>query len=273
MLSPCRQLGAGMTKYCGIAIVNHNEIEGEGLRQILVDRSFDVVGVYKNHLELPPAAESGERLQLVIVNSSNDEATIEICRKISDRNMPVKIVMMGNDCDSMTVAKGFRAGIDGYVSKETSCASLVEMMKLVALGEKLIPSQVVFDLAGLEVRLKWNDTDGIIENANISAREVEILQGLIRGDPNKIISRSLSITEATVKVHVKSILRKLHVANRTQAAIWAVTRGLLPVGGPLTDEPARSQMVTNGERPCTKFVVPALAAMSLPASPAISHLS
>jgi two-component system nitrate/nitrite response regulator NarL len=258
-----------MTRNCEIAIVNQNEIEGEGLRQILVDRSLNVVGVYKNHGELPPATGGGDRLQLIIVSSSNDETTIESCRSIRVRETQVKIVMMGNDCDSTIVAKAFRVGIDGYVSKETSCDSLVEMMKLVALGEKLVPSQVVFDLAGLAVQLKWNDTDGIIEDANISAREVEILQGLIRGDPNKIISRRLDITEATVKVHVKSILRKLHVANRTQAAIWAVTRGLAPAVRS-SDEITTSQVVPIGERARTKFVVPALAAMG---RPAISHLS
>jgi two-component system nitrate/nitrite response regulator NarL len=264
---------AGMAKYCGIAVVNQNEIEGEGLRQILVDRLFDVVGVYKSYLELPTADETGDRLKLVIVSACNDDATIEICRNIRAGGLPVMIVMMGHGCDSMTIAKGFRVGIDGYVSKETSCASLVEMMKLVALGEKLIPSQVVFDLAGLEIRSKWNDTDGIIEDANISAREVEILQGLIRGDPNKIISRGLNITEATVKVHVKSILRKLHVVNRTQAAIWAVTRGLMPVDIRSTNEAVKSQVISNGERQRTRFMMPATIAMGLSASPTTSHFS
>jgi two-component system nitrate/nitrite response regulator NarL len=61
---------------------------------------------------------------------------------------------------------------------------------------------------------------------NLSDREIEILKCLVAGEANKVISRRLLITEATVKVHIKAILRKLHAINRTQAAIWAVVRGL-----------------------------------------------
>ena len=66
-----------------------------------------------------------------------------------------------------------------------------------------------------------------MQDVNLSVREVETLRSLVRGEPNKIISRRLGITEATVKVHVKAILRKLKVVNRTQAAIWGVSRGLI----------------------------------------------
>jgi two-component system nitrate/nitrite response regulator NarL len=59
----------------------------------------------------------------------------------------------------------------------------------------------------------------------LSEREVQILDGLMKGHANKIIARSCNITEATVKVHMKSILRKIQVANRTQAAVWALENG------------------------------------------------
>ena len=59
----------------------------------------------------------------------------------------------------------------------------------------------------------------------LSERETQILDGLVRGHANKVIARTCDITEATVKVHMKSILRKIRVANRTQAAIWALEHG------------------------------------------------
>lgn len=59
----------------------------------------------------------------------------------------------------------------------------------------------------------------------LSGREAQILDGLVRGQTNKVIARACDITEATVKVHMKSILRKIQVANRTQAAIWALEHG------------------------------------------------
>jgi two-component system nitrate/nitrite response regulator NarL len=59
----------------------------------------------------------------------------------------------------------------------------------------------------------------------LSEREAQILNGLVQGHANKVIARSCDISEATVKVHMKSILRKIHVANRTQAAVWALEHG------------------------------------------------
>jgi two-component system, NarL family, nitrate/nitrite response regulator NarL len=61
--------------------------------------------------------------------------------------------------------------------------------------------------------------------AGLSEREIQILDGLVKGHANKVIARTCDITEATVKVHMKSILRKIRVTNRTQAAIWAVENG------------------------------------------------
>ena len=59
----------------------------------------------------------------------------------------------------------------------------------------------------------------------LSEREIQILDGLVKGHANKVIARTCDITEATVKVHMKSILRKIRVTNRTQAAIWALANG------------------------------------------------
>ena len=62
----------------------------------------------------------------------------------------------------------------------------------------------------------------------LSEREAQILDGLVKGHPNKVIARRCNVTEATVKVHMKSILRKIRVGNRTQAAIWAMANGYAP---------------------------------------------
>jgi DNA-binding NarL/FixJ family response regulator len=65
-----------------------------------------------------------------------------------------------------------------------------------------------------------------IPSKGLSAREVQILRRLLVGDSNKMIANVLGITEATVKVHLKGLLRKISVANRTQAAIWARNNGI-----------------------------------------------
>lgn len=110
--------------------------------------------------------------------------------------------------------------------KEISCDPLAGALRLTALGEKVLPSQMAGSLASAPscaISRRW-DTGAT--GTNLSAREVDILRCLVDGEPNKVISRRLSIADATVKVHIKAILRKLRVRNRTQAAIWAVGRGL-----------------------------------------------
>jgi two-component system nitrate/nitrite response regulator NarL len=68
-------------------------------------------------------------------------------------------------------------------------------------------------------------TPALRNRPGLSEREAQILNGLVQGHANKVIARSCDITEATVKVHMKSILRKIQVANRTQAAVWALEHG------------------------------------------------
>jgi two-component system nitrate/nitrite response regulator NarL len=70
---------------------------------------------------------------------------------------------------------------------------------------------------------QWTST--LQNHPRLSEREAQILDGLVRGHANKVIARSCDITEATVKVHMKAILRKIQVANRTQAAVWALEHG------------------------------------------------
>jgi two-component system, NarL family, nitrate/nitrite response regulator NarL len=74
------------------------------------------------------------------------------------------------------------------------------------------------------------DPTSMRNGLSLSDRECQILRCLVRGDPNKVIARELSIAEATVKVHVKGLLRKLRAANRTQAAVWAHNHGLTTNG-------------------------------------------
>lgn len=224
----CNWGGQVLHAQLNVAIVSQNEIEREGLRRILTEQAFSVIGVHRDpaELDLDPYYGTPDDIPLVIVDSSTEDDGLETCRVIHARWPDCKIVFMSADCQSQMVAEAFHAGIDGYVGKHISCASLTEMLKLVALGEKMIPSQVVFDLASLKSDKSMGELRVSTGDANLSDREVEILRGLIRGEPNKVISRRLTVTEATVKVHVKSILRKLGVMNRTQAAIWGMSRGL-----------------------------------------------
>ena len=119
-----------------------------------------------------------------------------------------------------------RAGIDGYLLKTVASETLIASLQLVMLGEGVLPAQSVDLLARSPVKPEARTVDASRLGARLSQREIEILRCLVQGDSNKLIARRLDIAEATVKVHIKTILRKIDLENRTQAAIWALHHGL-----------------------------------------------
>ena len=111
--------------------------------------------------------------------------------------------------------------------KDMSADSLERALGLVMTGEKVMPTQ----LATLLINGKLSPYDMPTTGRKLrglSEREIQILCCLVDGGANKVIANQLGITEATVKVHLKGILKKINMANRTQAAIWALKNGLGP---------------------------------------------
>ena len=207
-----------------IFIVGRNEIVREGLRRILVDQHFRVQAMGPDQAALGDGLK--EAPQLIIVDAVSHAESITTCRILHERYPSARLVLMGEEHGIDTISAAFAAGVDGYLVKAISCEPLVGALKLILLGEKVLPSHTVDALVDPRSRLICGNWDSMRAGTNLSDREIEILECLIRGEANKLISRRLAITEATVKVHVKAILRKLRVQNRTQAAIWAVNRGL-----------------------------------------------
>jgi two-component system nitrate/nitrite response regulator NarL len=252
---PPHTKGAFMLEQLRVVVVSKNEIERQGLCRVLTEATFEVLGGYRDHLDLDLdlMAQPFEDAQIVLIDSNSDEETFEACHYVRENAPGWKIVVFASNCRGRSVFDAFSAGVDGYVGKHISVRSLAEMLKLVALGEKMIPSEVFFDLAAMKVERPEETTVLELDDVNLSDREIEILRGLIRGDANKVISRDMMITEATVKVHVKSILRKLGVMNRTQAAIWGITRGLgnaAEIEEPFSTKPMAmtSQLICMDER-------------------------
>jgi two-component system nitrate/nitrite response regulator NarL len=211
-----------------IAIVSRNEIERKGLQSVLIEKSFQIVAACGDHhdLDLDDLSLDEESIPIVVIDSNSDEESLEACRYVHEQWPNARIVIIATGCQGQIVLDAFRAGLDGYVVRHVSVDSLAEILKLVALGEKMIPSQVFFDLDAVLKLGSLEVSNVSINEANLSGREVQIMQSLIRGEANKIIARKMDISEATVKVHVKSILRKVGVMNRTQAAIWGMSRGI-----------------------------------------------
>ena len=171
----------------------------------------------------------------------HEEACCQV-RQVKDQYASARVLMLVDQYDLKRIISAFQAGADAYLVKSVSCEVLVKTLDLVMLGEVVFPSAVL-ELLRDHV-LQPNDEaeaqgtekapDGNFQSKGLSVRETVILRCLMDGDSNKLIARKFDITEATVKVHVKAILRKIHAKNRTQAAIWAASHLPAPADGQLS---------------------------------------
>lgn len=205
-----------------ISILGKSEIIREGLRRILIDQGFVVDATESS------CASFGQLVcDVIIVDAHELEDGIRSCAELHERYPNCRIVLMMDQYRIEDVAKAFTSGaVDGYLVKAISCAPLAAALRLIAMGEKVLPSEVARSLTHSIPQIMWSGQDICLSGLPLTDREIEILRCLLDGDPNKVISRRLEIADATVKAHVKAILRKLGVRNRTQAAIWAASRGL-----------------------------------------------
>jgi two-component system nitrate/nitrite response regulator NarL len=149
------------------------------------------------------------------------------------------------------VISAFRAEANAYLTTFMTSEAFIKSLELVMLGETILPSAILTYLLNSPCAGEGGHEDDHEEDGNnggnddldainttspdtagtysphLSGRQMSILRCLIEGNSNKAIARKMKIADATVKVHVKAILRKIRVDNRTQAAIWAMRNGPL----------------------------------------------
>lgn len=233
-------------------LIGRNRLFLEGLKSLLRGSSFDVrcealcVGELEDFEDETP--------ELILIELRDDlSELVEDLRQLREDLPETPVVVLTDERDPRTLAGCLNAGAAAFLLKDISLEALIHSLKLAMLGQKVMPT----DLAAALI----NGAAGVqpvngksVESYGLSDRELEILRCLVNGDANKVIANRLDITEATVKVHMKSLLRKIKAGNRTQAAIWALNHGLapgLPFGkapearmvAPVAKEVAVSQMM------------------------------
>lgn len=209
-----------------ISIIGRNEIDCQGLKHILKIGGFTIDQCVRDSPYLSFESWKDDLRHLVIIDSVSEQAALALCAKMRATISKARILLLSEQCEIETVRQAFAIEVDGVVARDIGSEALISVVGLVALGEKVFPSQLIDALTndiGTPAASGWNSH---ISLAHFSEREIEILRCLVGGESNKIIGRKLGVSEATVKAHVKTILRKLQLGNRTQAAIWAVSRGL-----------------------------------------------
>jgi len=214
-----------------VLVVDDHALFRRGIVTVLTNQeNISVVGEAVNGLEaLEKAAELAPDVIVMDLNMpqcSGLEATQALQAKMPQVNILV-LTVSDNEADLFAAIK---FGATGYILKNTEPEELVQAIHHIAQGGVIISPVMAIKLlaefmsSGADARAKKTAD----EEANLSPREDEVLRLVAQGATNKEIAESLYISENTVKTHLRNIMDKLHLANRSQAAAYAVKRGLVP---------------------------------------------
>ena len=214
-----------------ILIVDDHEVVRAGLRTVLEDaEDLSVVGEAANAQDAVTRAQALRPdvvLMDVRMGGEGDAGGIEACRAIRSEQPETRVLMFSSYGERATVVASILAGAAGYVTKNVGRAQLLEALRAVARGESLLDSKVTGPL--LE-RLKELSAKERPSDDPLSPREREVLALIARGLTNRQIAEQLVISEHTARNHVTSILDKLGLSRRAEAAAYAARLGLLAEG-------------------------------------------
>ncbi len=208
-----------------VFLTDTNKLFREGMKRLFDSSPFTVVGEAGSVHEVTALLEAAEtRPELILIDPSGGADDLEAVRALRAAHPQIRVVILTGTLDTRLLSGALGAGADGYLMKDIACEALMQSLRLVMMGEKVFPTH----LAALLVSGRAEDMGGEVptRRKGLSQREVQILHCLLNGNSNKMIANHLKITEATVKVHLKSLLRKINASNRTQAAIWAMNNGM-----------------------------------------------
>lgn len=219
-----------------VSLVIRSALVREGLRRILIDYGFRV-----EQSVAKPESLNIEALQDVQILISDYAGLSSSPLSALINPVPiscnVRVVVLVDTFDVHGMRKLFEDGVYACVMHDVHPESFLSVVHLVSLGEKVAPTEFINTIQHSPLAYEQPAT---LSSYQLSAREMDVLDRLAMGMSNKRISRDLSLSEATVKLTVKSIFRKLGVKNRTQAAILA--RDIC--GAPLGNAPGHREEAT-----------------------------
>ena len=177
---------------------------------------MEVVAEAENGLEAIEAFRAHQPDVVVMDLRMPKQNGIETIRVLRDQFAESRVLVFSNYASGDEVYEALKAGAAGFVVKEMALERLLEAIRKVHAGEQYIPPEISTRMNGRVL-------------SQLSTRELDVLRLVAKGLSNKEIGSELRVAEGTVKVHVKSILSKLGVSDRTQAIVTAVKRGIIQI--------------------------------------------
>ena len=208
-----------------VIIIDDHALFRVGLKGLLEQRNIEVIGV---------AADGNEGIELATRLNPDiilldlrmpGMGGLEVLKILREKIQSIPVVMLTTSNEESDLIKSLRSGAQGYLLKDMEPDELVSALRDIEKGKSVVAQDLTDALARM-VQGETTIDDNSGPFAELTPREREILCLLADGQSNKLIARNLGISDGTVKLHVKAILRKLGIHSRVEAAVIAVEQGL-----------------------------------------------
>jgi len=211
-----------------VLIVDDHPMVCEGLSSMLTTPEVEVVDVaYSGQIALEKIKLLEPDVTLLDIRMPNMSG-IDVLQRIREMNLATRVIMVTTYRNISYLLKSLAAGASGFILKDISREELLKTVQTVASGTRFV------DRKFLQGVLRDLDVPNYLQTElntepieSLTPREMDVLKLIVEGLSNKAIAEVLVISPTTVKGHVKTILEKLHVSDRTQAAVKAIRCGLV----------------------------------------------
>jgi DNA-binding NarL/FixJ family response regulator len=205
-----------------LLLADDHPVVRDGLRGVFADDpDFEVVGEAGDGAAAVEAAAALQPDVVLLDLKMPGMDGIDALRLLRERAAGARVLVVTSFADEASVVPALRSGAAGYVYKDIDPQALAQAVRTVHAGQVLLHPEIAQALLA-------GGRPGPARAATLTERERDVLAELARGRSNREIAGVLLLSEKTVKTHVSSILTKLGLADRTQAALYAVRNGLAP---------------------------------------------
>ncbi|MDH5391802.1 MAG: response regulator [Gammaproteobacteria bacterium] len=196
-----------------------------GLQGLLEQRNIEVIAAIADGDEGIRLAQEQKPDVILLDLRMPDNSGLDILSKIRENNIDIPVTILTTSNEEQDLREALNRGAQGYLLKDMEPDELVGALRDIVKGKNVV-AQNMTDVLTRMAQGKSAESNVDAAFADLTPRETEILSLLAEGQSNKVIARNLGISDGTVKLHVKAILRKLNIHSRVEAAVIAVEKGL-----------------------------------------------
>ncbi|MDH5516353.1 MAG: response regulator transcription factor [Gammaproteobacteria bacterium] len=208
-----------------VIMIDDHALFRVGLQGLLEQRNIEVIAAIADGDEGIRLAQEHKPDVILLDLRMPDNSGLDILSRIREHKIDIPVTILTTSNEEQDLREALNRGAQGYLLKDMEPDELVGALRDIVKGKNVV-AQNMTDVLTRMAQGKTAENDSNSAFADLTPRETEILSLLAEGQSNKVIARNLGISDGTVKLHVKAILRKLNIHSRVEAAVIAVEKGL-----------------------------------------------